>query len=128
VTTHFTTTSDDFASGVAIQDDGRIVAAGVSEAPTSPFSETPRFALARYNPNGTLYTTFGGDGKKTTHFASGSEDSAYAVAIQDDGKIVAAGDSFVHNRDRFALARYNSNGTLDTSFGGDGKVTTRFTT
>jgi hypothetical protein len=63
------------------------------------------FALARYNSNGSLDTTFSGDGKVTTDFA-GSFDEAYAVAIQGDGKIVAAGLAEVSGFGDFALARY----------------------
>src|SRR6266542_4476130 len=121
VTTHFTAWSDESANAVAIQADGKIVAAGGT---FSAFYHD-KFALARYNADGTLDTSFGGDGKVTTHFAAGSEDGAHAVAIQANGKIVAAGNSHLSN-ERFALARYNSDGKLDTSFGGDGKVTTRF--
>jgi uncharacterized delta-60 repeat protein len=122
VTTRFATTSFGEAFGVAIQDDGKIVAVG------SSYLTHAKFALARYNPNGTLDTSFGGDGKVTTAFAARSDAEAFGVAIQDDGKIVAAGDSFLQDRSKFALARYNPNGTLDTTFGGDGKVTTRFAT
>ncbi len=85
-----------------------------------------RFALARYNTNGTLDTTFSADGKVTTNF-SASVDEAHAVAIQADGKIVAAGHSNGERNGTFALARYTAHGTLDPTFGGDGKVTTDFT-
>jgi uncharacterized delta-60 repeat protein len=105
---------------VAIQGDGKIVAAGFAG---SDFD----FALARYNTDGSLDTTFGGDGKVTTDFAgSGSRDEAHAVAIQGDGKIVAAGLAVVSGIFDFALARYNTDGSLDTIFSGDGKVTTDF--
>ena len=113
VTTNFSTTADDFANGVAIQADGKIVAAGHS---------SDRFALARYNSDGKLDVTFSGDGKMTTNFSSAFDD-AFGVAVQADGKIVAAGHA---GFDRFALARYNANGTLDTTFSGNGKVTTNF--
>ena len=81
------------------------------------------FALARYNPNGSLDTSFSGDGKQTTDF--GGVDGANGVAIQGDGKIVAVGGGGRRRHD-FALARYNPNGSLDTSFSGDGKQTTDF--
>ena len=68
-----------------------------------------------------LDPTFGGTGKVTTD-VSGSEDSAYSVAVQADGKIVAAGTSYPGPD--FAVVRYNSDGSLDPSFGGTGKVTT----
>jgi uncharacterized delta-60 repeat protein len=108
----------DQAHAVAIQDNGKIVVAGKAHN-----GSNDDFALARYNSDGSLDTSFDSDGKVTTGFVSGSEDRAYAMAIQKDGKIVAAGHTAspgVH----FALARYNSNGSLDTGFDGDGKVTT----
>jgi uncharacterized delta-60 repeat protein len=105
----------DEALGVAIQADGKIVAAGRGTA-------VGDFALARYNRDGSLDTSFDGDGKVTTDFGS-PFDVALGVAIQPDGRIVAAGTAA---GDDFALARYNRDGTLDTSFDGDGKVTTDF--
>jgi uncharacterized delta-60 repeat protein len=102
------------ANGVAIQQDGKIVAAG---------GEAQGFALARYNPDGTLDLTFGGDGKVTTGFATGA--FANAVMVQADGKILAAGQANLASGEfRFALARYRPNGTLDLTFSGDGRVTT----
>ena len=107
----------DVANAVAIQSDGKIVVAGGSGS---------TFALARYNANGSLDTTFDGDGKLTTTFG-GTSSAAYGVAIQSDGKIVAAGYSLsATNNQDFALARYNTDGSLDTSFDGDGKLTTDF--
>ena len=121
VTTNFagSPTSTDRAFGVAIQGDGKIVDAGFTNIPG------PNFGLARYNPDGSLDPTFSGDGKVTTDFAGSGEDVAQAVAIQADGKIVAAGFADVPGRD-FALARYNTDGSLDPTFDGDGKVTTDF--
>jgi uncharacterized delta-60 repeat protein len=81
---------------------------------------SPDMALARYLPNGTLDTTFNGDGKVITSFGSGSSALALALALQPNGKIVVAGFS----DGDMALARYLPNGTLDTTFNGDGKVTT----
>jgi uncharacterized delta-60 repeat protein len=102
----------DSAQALAIQSDGKIVAAG---------SAGGDFALARYNADGSLDSTFGSSGKVTTDF--GGFDAASAVAIQPDGRIVAAGRT---EGGDFALTRYNSNGSLDTTFGGGGKVTTDF--
>ena len=96
------------AYSVAIQSDGKIVVAGVSN---------DNFALARYTTAGEFDTSFDGDGKLTTDF--GSVDGAYSVAIQSDGKIVVAGVS----NNNFALARYTTAGVLDNSFDGDGNVT-----
>jgi uncharacterized delta-60 repeat protein len=112
----------DSASGVAVQDDGKIVAVGSRSS-----QATEDFALARYNPNGSLDLSFSGDGKQTTDFG-GRHTWASAVALQANGKIVAVGrapEVSGVNGD-FALARYNPNGTLDTSFSGDGKQTTDF--
>ncbi len=105
------------AYAVAIQSDGKIVAAG--------YAEVGDFALARYNSDGTLDTSFGNGGKITTDFGS-MDDQAYAVAIQSSGKIVAAGYAQIAGQWDFALARYNSDGTLDDGFGNGGKVTTSF--
>ncbi len=82
------------------------------------------FALARYNPDGSLDSTFAGDGKLTTGI--GGIDSAEDVAIQSDGRIVAAGWS-VHSGDvDFALARFTPSGAFDSSFSGNGKLLTDF--
>jgi uncharacterized delta-60 repeat protein len=120
LTTNFTT-GVDFAFGVAIQpSDQKIVAAGRAGGSGG------RFALGRYNTNGTLDASFSGDGKLTTDFTSG-DDIAFGVAIQADQKIVAAGGAGGADV-TFALTRYNTNGTLDATFSGDGKVTTNITT
>jgi uncharacterized delta-60 repeat protein len=110
----------DRAFGIAIQEDGKLVAAGGGF-----FAGTLDFALTRYNPDGSLDPTFGGDGKVTTDFA-GSSDQATGMAIQVNGKIVAAGRAMVAGTSDFALTRYNADGSLDPTFGGDGKVTTDF--
>jgi uncharacterized delta-60 repeat protein len=123
VTTHFI--FNDEAHGVAIQPDGKIVAAGFTVCnPCAGPTEPRDFALARYNRDGSLDSTFDGDGKVTTDFAT-NVDQAFAVAIQADGKIVAGGFAWVSGVD-FALARYNTDGSLDPSFDGDGKVTTDY--
>src|SRR6185295_14956103 len=80
------------------------------------------FALARYNTNGFLDTSFGGDGKVSTPIGSGN-DQIYSVAIQSDGKIVVAGSSFNGTNFDIAIARYLTNGNLDTTFNGTGKLT-----
>jgi uncharacterized delta-60 repeat protein len=124
VTTDFTARHD-FASDMVIDANGKIVAAGRAGA------GGPRgtFALARYNADGTLDSMFSGNGKVTTNFTLRA-DGALGVAIQATGKIVAAGwaaGAAGGTGDRFALARYNTDGTLDSSFSGDGKVRTNFT-
>ncbi len=85
------------------------------------------FALARYNPNGSLDPTFSGDGLQQTDFLFGAIDAASDVAIQANGRIVAVGlASGGATVNDFALARYNPNGSLDTSFSGDGMKRTSF--
>jgi uncharacterized delta-60 repeat protein len=116
----------DEARGVAVQADGRIVAAGVAICPPCATPFTPHlFALARYNRDGSLDPTFDGDGKVTTDFDA-REDEAFGVAIQADGKIIAAGSAFGPEAQDFALARYNPDGSLDSTFDGDGMVTSDF--
>jgi len=103
----------DYVDALAIQPDGKIVAAGTMRY----FASEPRFALARYRANGSLDGTFGGgDGKVITNFP-GDYARAAGVAIQVDGKIVAAGQ----DDNDTAIARYLSNGALDVSFSGDGR-------
>ncbi|MBI2440392.1 MAG: hypothetical protein HYV35_03370 [Lentisphaerae bacterium] len=118
VQTSFTNSQLAYCLSIAQQPDGKIVAAGYATSAT-----VYDFALARYNTNGTLDTSFGpnGDGMLTTSFGSGF-DYATAVALQADGKIVVAGNTLVSvaNSNDFALARYLTNGTLDTSFGTNG--------
>ena len=105
---------------MAIQDDWSIVVGGTAYNGTDS-----DFALIRYQQNGNLDSSFGTNGKVTTNFGSGS-DVVYAVTLQSDGKIVAAGLSWNGTNNDFALARYNVNGTLDNTFGNSGKVTTDF--
>jgi uncharacterized delta-60 repeat protein len=120
VMTNFSS-GDDFAFGVAVQSDGKIVVAGRAGG------QGGVIALARYKSNGTLDTAFGGDGRVTTNFTVG-DDRADLLAVQSDGKIVAAGTAgYSGGNARFALVRYWPNGRRDLGFSGDGKVTTNFT-
>ena len=109
-------------SAMTIDSYGKILVAG-----TSTQSSTGKdFAMARYNSNGTLDTSFGTGGLVTTDFG-GNNDVANAITIQSDGKIVLAGYSEdASGNDSFALVRYNTSGSLDTSFGTGGLVTTGF--
>lgn len=109
---------NDAAFSVAIQPDGKIVAVGSLNN-----GSNGDIALVRYNPNGSLDTTFDGDGKIVTSIGAANEE-AWAVALQPDGKIVVAGYSNNGTNDDVALVRYNPNGSLDSTFDGDGKVTT----
>jgi uncharacterized delta-60 repeat protein len=112
-----------FASALAIQSDGRIVAAGSTL--TTPDSFT-MFALVRYNGDGSLDSTFGSGGKVTTQVVAGDgeDDEIFALAIQPDGRIIAAGQA-KFGMD-FGMARYLTSGSIDTSFGSNGLVTTDF--
>jgi uncharacterized delta-60 repeat protein len=116
------------ASSVVIQPDGKIVVAGGA---FPLFTFLGDFKVVRYNPNGSLDGSFGEGGIVTTTFP-GQGSYAFAVALQPDGKIIAAGTDFVNfssedNSDTdFAIARYNPDGTPDTTFSVDGQVTTDF--
>lgn len=116
-----------YANAVVVQADGKILAAGTDFVDFNPgdISDTD-FALARYNSDGTPDVTFGNGGQVTTDFF-GLEDDAFSVLIQSDGKIVAVGsaDDPAKFYD-FAVARYLSDGTIDTTFGVGGKATTDF--
>jgi serralysin len=79
------------------------------------------FGLARYTADGALDKSFSGDGKVTTDFIGSGQDGQ-SMVVQTDGKIIVVGRSSKN----FALARYNTDGTLDHSFSGDGKQTTDF--
>ncbi|MCL4297442.1 MAG: hypothetical protein KJ077_17015 [Anaerolineae bacterium] len=107
------------ATAVGIQPDGKIVVAGYSGV----YGEED-FTLVRYNPNGTLDPSFAGDGITTTPIGLDTLDQVHDLVIQSNGKIVVVGWSGYYGQENFTLARYNSNGSLDTSFGGDGIVTT----
>jgi uncharacterized delta-60 repeat protein len=108
----------DFGKAVALQSDGKIIVAGDS-TPTGGGSAD--FTVARLlNPQGTIDTTYGGGtGYSVADF--GGNDTGNAVALQPDGKIVVAGYTTAGGTHDFAVARFNSNGTLDTSFGSGGK-------
>jgi uncharacterized delta-60 repeat protein len=109
----------DWAEGVLIQPDGKIVAAGYAGG---------RFGVARYNADGSLDGSFGEGGKVRTAVGPGGASSAAAVALQADGKIVVAGEASITSDDSdFALVRYNPDGGLDGGFGAGGKVVTAFT-
>lgn len=109
--------SSDLARDVEIQSDGKIVVVGYTEA-----SANRNIAMARYNTDGSLDATFDGDGLLVSDLGT-VRDDAYAVAIQDDGKLVVAGQARQGLTDLdFAIIRYNADGTLDTTFGSGGKT------
>ncbi|WP_369274178.1 calcium-binding protein [Streptomyces sp. R11] len=102
------------ARDLALQPNGKIVMAGY--AGQSFFD----FAVARYNPDGSPDTSFSGDGKVTTDL--GGYNWGESVAVQSTGRIIVGGQS----ADRFALVRYNVDGSRDTTFGTGGVATTDF--
>nr|MDZ8281987.1 hypothetical protein [Nostoc sp. ChiSLP01] len=119
VTTDFNG-SNEAGNSIAVQSDGKILVAGYSNNGTDD-----DFAIARYNSDGSFDTTFNSTGKVTTDFNT-SDEGGYSITVQDDGKILVVGSSNNGTNDDFAIARYNSNGTLDTTFNTTGKVTTDF--
>jgi uncharacterized delta-60 repeat protein len=117
------------ARSVTLQPDGKIIAGGLySSVPGFPYS-SGQVALVRYLPDGSIDTTFGMNGRVTTSFSqytsSGVEFND--VAVLTDGKIVAVGSvrvpdlSGVTGRYSLFVLRYNANGSLDTTFNGNGR-------
>ena len=104
---------------VAVQNDGRIVVVGAATV-----AEHSVFALVRYNVDGSLDSTFGGDGRVVTRI--GVHASGRGVALQTDGKIVVAGAAWGNGSGRFAAARYLPSGAPDHTFSQDGTLITSF--
>ncbi|HET6765815.1 MAG TPA: T9SS type A sorting domain-containing protein [Chitinophagaceae bacterium] len=134
-------TSYDYATAIAIQPDGKIIVVGAS----FDAYYTGAFAILKYNNNGSLDNSFGQNGKIITHpgplisyigntyFGRHADEYASAVLIQSDGKIVVAGKSYsysgcwdyyggIYCNPALAVLRFNNNGTVDSSFGINGKV------
>jgi len=108
------------ATDMLTQADGKIIVIGA----TGIDSPSTDFLLVRYNADGTIDSTFDGDGIVKTDF-NGKSDTALSAAFQADGKIVVVGYSGDLNVDRdFAIARYNPDGSLDTTFGSGGRLVT----
>ena len=103
-----------YGAAIAIDDNGNIFVAGSSED-----NSNWDFALVRYPHNSS-------QGAIITTDVGGEYDTASAIAIDADGKIIVAGTRAGRNEEDFALVRHHNNGSLDTSFGSDGKVTTDF--
>lgn len=102
-----------------VQPDNKIVGFnfGVFNSSTLPFT------VVRFNEDGTPDNSFGTNGIVTTDFGNGTTASATSFTLQDDGKIVVAGDYYYNMATKIALVRYNTDGTLDAAFGTGGKVT-----
>jgi uncharacterized delta-60 repeat protein len=109
---------DDYCRALAIQPDGRILAAGFSAN-----GATNDFALVRLLEDGRSDPSFGTGGKVRTAIGSG-HDQAYCMVLQGDGKIVLGGVARTGANWDLALARYHTDGSLDTGFGTNGKVVT----
>jgi uncharacterized delta-60 repeat protein len=105
-----------------------IVAGSLVTPPLTPPVNTAGFLLVRYTSNGNIDTTFGTNGITTTPFPGNLFSAAAAVALQSNGDILAGGSTAATSNDPrisdFALARYTAAGTLDTTFGTNGLVTT----
>ena len=113
---------DDTVNAVAIQPNDKIVVAGTTAVDAVTPAGTADFAVARYDAGGTLDPAFGGgDGYVTIDF--GGDDSGSGIAIDLNGDIAIAGSSHTAGSD-FAVAKLDSSGSLDSSFDGDGLVTT----
>jgi uncharacterized delta-60 repeat protein len=121
----------DYATAVAMQPDGKIVVAGGSYRPGDPqrpdvFTDYD-VAITRYNPDGSLDSTFDFDGKTTIRFGQDNDlfnDYATGIAIQQNSKILVGGYSWNGSRNNFTLARFNPGGLLDPNFGTNGKIVT----
>jgi uncharacterized delta-60 repeat protein len=119
------TTTDFFGSldkafALAVQSDGKLVVVGQARDGSTNY----KWALARYTAEGALDTSFGTGGKITTDMGH-NDDAAWALQILSNGQIVVAGRGGTASTGYdFGLARYNADGSLDTSFGGGGTGTT----
>lgn len=109
--------NDDYIYDLAIQPDGKIIAAGYTEPGTNYV-----MTLVRYNTDGTLDNSFNSGGIVFVNV--GHDNPCLSIALQDDGKIVAAGYYYNGSDRDFTIARFNSDGSQDVSFGENGIVTT----
>ena len=111
----------DGANSVIQLPDGKLVLAGVAEL-TNGFQD---IALARFNADGTPDATFGNGGKATLDIG-GSHDFASGLIQQAGGKLVIAGGTISGSQYRLVFARFNADGTLDTTFGTGGTTLVDF--
>ena len=122
-------TTTDIIHGIAVQPDGKIVAAGVTFEDSVSLRPHGDFMAARFLPNGSFDPTFGIAGIVTTNFGQESYDEPYAVVLQPDGRIVLAGytnsgggPGVLFGADQLGFTRYTPEGLLDLAFGNGGKV------
>ena len=109
-------TDSDKAISVIIQDDGKILIGGSVYHHLTTLDD---YAMARFNADGTPDNTFGTGGLVTTDI-NGEWDNAYAMAIQNDGKILLAGEAYMGGKRNVGIVRYNPDGSCDCSFGSGG--------
>ena len=125
VTTSIAGATQARGNSVAIKSNGKILLGGYARFGTFA-TQYDNFVLAQYNTDGSLDTDFGDNGLVIVGFiAETSNDQAYSVAVQDNGKIILAGFVEVGLRD-FSMYRFNIDGSIDTTFGTNGKVSTDF--
>lgn len=123
----FPTSTNEWVKDIAIDTGDRIVLVG-SARPDDPrgWRYSLSFALARCMPDGKPDTSFGDNGQVLTKFRD-LYSSISSITLDDDGRLIVAGTALADDElQQFAVARYRADGTLDTTFGGDGQVTTRF--
>jgi len=115
-------------SAVTVKSDGKILVAGTDTSKVSASGNSTGFGLVRFNTDGSIDTTFGVRGGAITGFPKTTATNAFAVSLQPNGEIVAAGQAGNNNPlvEAFALARYLGDGKLDSTFGNGGRVTTGF--
>lgn len=107
------------AHALLLQPDGKLVAAGDAYVGAETGDD---FGLARYHPSGALDSSFGGDGRVTTHVATKASEGAIDLALQPDGKLVAVGETSDVGNAHLGIVRYHAYGSVDTSFGSGGVV------
>jgi uncharacterized delta-60 repeat protein len=121
--TDFLGEGDGRALSVRVDRQHRTIAAGSVRAVAD---DSTHFAVARYLSNGTLDTSFSGDGRVVTRFAGGRSEAAAITFGGGQGRVVVVGRVTENVGRSFALLRYLDNGDLDTGFSGDGRIVTRF--
>jgi uncharacterized delta-60 repeat protein len=104
------------ALDVGLQTDGGIVVTGIAGFA----SGTPQVLVARFDAGGVLDGAFDGDGIVTTPLGAGGG-IGFGLAVQTDDKVVVAGASFSTSNENVALLRYTTDGSLDATFGSNGK-------
>jgi len=113
-----------YPESLTLLSDGFIATAQVM----NPSAGNGDIALVRYNSNGGLVNSFSGDGILISYYMKGTSSDVLAVATQPDGKVIAAGKGYNESTNAYALsvARFNTNGSLDQSFGDAGVASVYF--